>query len=1730
MNSNIDQEVETEVIRVLRHMYANENKYSVQEVTDRLEVLAHSKSPRDEKLFCGFCRQILHTSSHIPEMSREKVEVTASLTAHMFRREFFTKKGHYGLMIIQSILNSLKDPDPKTFRFGVMVLENILDVIPKSPRLCSTLVTFNTLRETYPRYTSYLLSVLSCIPDPWKENTFLSNEDLSTLPSLPNPPLIENSSQSLNKTPSAVYGNPSVANYISNLSGAGFLAAGANLIAPEGMTRAPTQMPVPFDAQDLHASGLARFTSLMTADDLKLPVPPESFIEIVYRLFNNLTPSNVEQSANEMKNHLKTQYFGWFAYYLVKSRAAKEPNHHPVFNDFLDQLKQPKLIEVIIPMTIECIRDLLRYVDAAKEAQSYRTVLKNLGKWLGSITLARNKALLSKQIDLKPLLLDAYDHGRLIAILPLVSMIMESVNYSMTYKPPNPWTIKILDVFAELHGLEGLATPLVFEIEFLFSKLGINIQDRVRELNLNPSSRQLKKRELPAPSSDFVFAQTPGDAKISPGIPEISPIISDANLSLRAADTDERLAKIFPPLNSRTENSAPVPTTAPLIRPRQDDDLHKLISDMKKNIIIPDSIVLFKLKPHMKSFVPAAIEKAVIEIIEAIIPKEGSNPTHRFNTRSSAVAVAAAKELVKKDFCLDGNHNEIKKAAKLMAATLGASLAMVSCREPLRAALQQNLWKMFGGGDPTTTTTNNNSNQESVLSSQVVQNLATENLALGCNVIENLIITKTVRDMEEELRPLIEDRVKAAQNSTVMFVDNDYWHTKKPDALLKFYELTRGAQIPVYQRFTTFSCMKKYQLKRQAPNPAAPQPHPSAPVQGQRPNYNEQRQPPSTPNPWKLRTGLSLGLVGYMRRMHAPVPTSPILSLFEEWVICIRLLMQDVCTCLPDYIMRTPGKPIEKFDKFAVPYGEIAHIEVPKCTSVPALCILSYLNSSHPLFGFYCVLPSLFRDCEAKPAIYIVLKDRLLKAAVEALGDDLSHHQYRSSQQHHSRHIQVEIFVASIRRLNDYCPDWTTCKNEITLWLIREIGKVPPYLIACLIRNELLLLDDLDVAMAEGIERQPYEQWKFAGDLLLQTYEEDQFPHLPYTFTNIRKRLEAFAMSNHDVESDVTRILHAVKENEKIWADSEALSQFERYFSIKDILGAFPSCMPKVPRIPLSPSVTDSPDLTEASHLASERWSYVATQYGADMSDLKIQNLQKEFFSDLNAKYNCLKFDDKTNAFLSHFIRLTVYKCQRKARKTMPVAAAPNYHFDTDQECSFESPISFANPEEGDLTLMDNAVRLIISLMKYLPNPQVLIFLTRKILALLVQMVHTDCEKKNTFNFDQRPYFRFLLVFMRESIQSLIGQYTPKARQMLQLFTTTLLLLEPRRCPGFAFAWITLLVAPEFTNHVLSDRQLWWFYARNLECLYLYLAPSIRTGEMPAQVGCLYKGTLRLTVALVHDHSEFIVGYSDILVAAVPLECVQLRNVLLSVYPPEFSTIDPFTPTLKIDEVPGINSLPVKEEPYLFVYAAQELKTDMDNILNKIDTVEDEKYVALWLKIQHLFSEPVVEITKDFEKDRGILIGITSVLLYLCQTDDWTPVDLPSVSNKEPTPPTICINFIKRFLECAPTSKEKYMLLSSVVDQLRYPNKCTRYFSAFALFIFSSCNNVIKEQLASVLVGRLIVYGPHPWGVLMTFVELFKNETLGFWECDFVRIPQYNSLWQSVTRFFFERATLADSK
>ena len=112
-------------------------------------------------------------------------------------------------------------------------------------------------------------------------------------------------------------------------------------------------------------------------------------------IFNNVSPQNMDVKVKELLSLVREDFFPWLAQYIVVKRVALEQNFHQMYISLLEKVNSPTLDRQLLLETYSNIKILL-YSDKTLANIAERTLLKNLGTWLGSITLAKNKPILLK--------------------------------------------------------------------------------------------------------------------------------------------------------------------------------------------------------------------------------------------------------------------------------------------------------------------------------------------------------------------------------------------------------------------------------------------------------------------------------------------------------------------------------------------------------------------------------------------------------------------------------------------------------------------------------------------------------------------------------------------------------------------------------------------------------------------------------------------------------------------------------------------------------------------------------------------------------------------------------------------------------------------------------------------------------------------------------------------------------------------------------------------------------------------------------------------------------------------------------------------------------------------------------------------------------------------------------------------------------------------------------------
>jgi len=397
------------------------------------------------------------------------------------------------------------------------------------------------------------------------------------------------------------------------------------------------------------------------------------------------------------------------------------------------------------------------------------------------------------------------------------------------------------------------------------------------------------------------------------------------------------------------------------------------------------------------------------------------------------------------------------------------------------------------------------------------------------------------------------------------------------------------------------------------------------------------------------------------------------------------------------------------------------------------------------------------------------------------------------------------------------------------------------------------------------------------------------------------------------------------------------------------------------------------------------------------------------------------------------------------------------------------------------------------------------ISLLNKILGITVRtmMAHYERSKGDGLviqNWDQRPWFRLLLnlVLDLNSPNPVLDQIS---YGILSVFGSAFHVIQPLVVPGFAFAWLELVSHRMFLSNLLSVKgQKGWALAHQLLIdLFLFLEPHLRRTELTEAMKHLYRGILRVLLVLLHDFPAFLAGYHLSFCNVIPENCVQLRNLILSAFPRGMVLPDPFTPNLKIDLLPEISKSP----------------TVLSNVSGPLSSIREDLDIHLKSNqlsdfLHGLLPRLCRNGTKEIDAPR-----INALVLYvgIQAIDRLQNNQISHALGQTPE-----IEIMQKLMDF--NDSGRYVSLNAIANQLRYPSSHTHYYSCVMLYLFSEAKDEgVREQITRVLLERLIVHRPHPWGLLITFIELIKNQRYQFWSHPFTRCAtEIEKVFESVAR------------
>jgi len=468
---------------------------------------------------------------------------------------------------------------------------------------------------------------------------------------------------------------------------------------------------------------VANLTQILGDVETSIQAPSQDVIDKINFIFNSMSKNNIADKSNDLKSILTNDnVIKWFSNFLILNRISVEYNNHQIYYELITYIDSKELNNLLIKDSISFIRKLLLSETIAKDAKE-KKVLINLGSWLGIMTLAKNKPILARDLDLKEIIFDAYENGKLTAIIPFICKILEHSAKTKVFHSKNPWIQAILAVLAELYYKQNLKQTLKFEIENIFKKLDI-------DLNSFTQSRLLDAIVIISTSQDF-------SRPITTSEPEFDP--------------NELLKIITKQEQYQTEALMFLNRTHPNL--------------MTRNELI--------------NIITNALFMAINEILAPVVE------------RAVNISQVTTRELILKDFAFEKDESKFKNAANLCIKSLAGSLAMVTCKEPLRIGFNNQLKDILG---------------KKGLEAELVEALNntvnnSDILEIGSSYIQNYVIKRAIDKIEKD--KVIIDELEKRKKTKTLDIRPDFILKIKslPDILRPNVSGLTSDQLKIYEDF-----------------------------------------------------------------------------------------------------------------------------------------------------------------------------------------------------------------------------------------------------------------------------------------------------------------------------------------------------------------------------------------------------------------------------------------------------------------------------------------------------------------------------------------------------------------------------------------------------------------------------------------------------------------------------------------------------------------------------------------------------------------------------------------------------------------------------------------------------------------------------------------------------------------------------------------------------------------
>ncbi|KAA8646142.1 hypothetical protein EYZ11_001520 [Aspergillus tanneri] len=1277
--------------------------------------------------------------------------------------------------------------------------------------------------------------------------------------------------------------------------------------------------------------------------------PDEEVQDKILFVLNNVSEQNMEEKLRDLTDVLRDQHHQWFASYLVEERAKLQPNFQQLYLDLLDRINDKILWGEVLRETYASVSKLINS-EATLNSSTDRGHLKNLGSWLGSLTIAKDKPVKHKNVYFKGLLLEGFDSQRLTIVIPFTCKVLVQATKSTVFKPPNPWLMDVLALLMELYHFAELKLNLKFEIEVLCKDLDLDHKAIEPSVIIRDRSAHIE------------------DALSTANIPE----------GLEAFE-DMPLASISQGIRHERLSPAAIMSTLP---------------SLDKILVLPSSASSMVDPNVLRQIVHTAVERAIAEIITPVVE------------RSVTIASISTVQLISKDFAMEPDEEKVRRAAGIMVRQLAGSLALVTCKEPLKVSMT-NYIRMI-----------QQEYSDQPMPEGLILMCVNDNLDAACGIVEKAAEEKSLPEIEKVIEQQLNSRRQhRATRPNEPYIDQNMnrWGLFIPEPYRQAPGGLNKEQLAIYEEFarqsrgtaTTHAQNVSTDSGRQLQD-VLPETYPPIP------NLSTPAEPPAvphrTPQGQQDARLQQSGLVGAQSQLNgfldAQSPREKVENIVTELQQAARIATEERVKDLgrDSVVLQEYNQALRTI--IASPNGE----ELARMTSLK-------------------ICTSLYAQSQAT--------------------------------------LEVEVLVHLLAKLCDMSSlvaryTWTVLSEVED----EHIFNVP--VSVALIDAGLLDIRRVDMILTRLIAQKASGSLDLLASILDRVLFSEEPSALRSDFSGSLGAMSQWLAEDSGLPT-ANNILHKLRES-----------------GIPEVI---------------------NPLLTDKARSKRDQMEYIFSEWiGIYKAPGAVDRTYYSFLKDMHQRQ---VMDNQEDSAL--FFRLSI-----------DISVAMFEH---------ESQNPSGSLDEAFLYI-DALAKLVVLLVKFQGDNEGSLKTSKpvyfnSILSLLVLVLnHHYVMRGEAFN--QRVFFRlFSSILCEYSMNGL--QQSDDHQEMMFALANKFLSLQPQYCPAFVYGWLSLVSHRFFMSGMLNmpERAGWGPYCEIMQALLSYIGEQLKPASISYVAKDLYKGVLRVLLILHHDFPEFVAENHFQFCNVIPAHCAQLRNLVLSAYPSSFHKLpDPFREGLKVERLEEMRDAPRIAGDTAAPLQRANIKSIVDSALQSTSASE----TALQQICDAVYNSTGKDSGLFYTPINVNVVLLNALVLYIGQ--GAVSVNA-SKGNTRAAFDNSAHSALLEKLAKALRPEARYYLLSAMANQLRYPNSHTYFFSFAILRLFGTDSTEqdesdIRQQIIRVLLERLIVHRPHPWGLIITLQELLQNRSYTFFRLPFIQAaPEIGRLFDALLQHIQQQSPRA---